>query len=431
MFLVSIPVLITGLFFFLEKRLTKPWMRWGWWLGSGLFVGLLAWNAGRDINWFDFKDAYYAAGRAALTDITQLYSAELFVFGFVNIPLLAYLFAPFGLFPLRIAGLAYYAIGYVSLIPITYFLLKLANLNGWRRWVLFIALIVNDTLEYSLDIGNNTHFILLGVLVALWLFERERPWLAGILLGFSGLNKLPLILPSGYFFIRRQWSVVAGGLLVVAISVGLSFLFIPVAVNLEWFDKLVSFTGHPTVAYNNQSLAGFLGRLLMPESDVYSWNPIEPSPAFKTISKILTGLFYLPMLTVLFIDWRSPRTKPEHILEFMIVFACSLLTSSVSWTHYYSLFLIPIALYLKDILLESRRFLLNGLFGVGLILISVPNSLIFKLFERTDQRIFLSIHFLGGVLIYLFLLVLWFWKRYGQLRESAYSNHLDQTSQNK
>jgi alpha-1,2-mannosyltransferase len=423
MLLISLPVILTGLFLSFEKYLNKPWMRWAWWIVSVLVVGIIGWFAGRDLNWFDFTDAYYAAGRAALTDLNQLYSTEISVFGFVNFPLLAYLFVPFGLLSNQIAGQLFYSLGYISIIPLAYWLIKVAELNGWRMWFMLAILTINDPLEYSLDIGNSTHFIMVAILISLWWVKQGKDWLAGILLGFSGLMKLSFIPSLAYFFVRRRWRVVAGGLLIAGLAIVLSLLLIPSSLNMEWLDKAVlSTAGTSIAADNNQSLSGVLARHLISGSDVFSWEALPPEPVFSLVLRISMLLLYLPILIILFIDWKSQLTPNQYIFEFLIVFMCSLLTSPVSWTHYYMFCLIPIAIYIKEFSLEMHKLWLNLLFGCSLALLCIPTSVILRIFEMTDQRIFLSTHFFGGVILYIFLLALWFSQKYGYLRNSPVSN---------
>lgn len=420
---ISLPIILTGLFFTFEKYLTKPWMRWLWWCTCALIVGLREFYAGQYINWFDFKDAYYFAGYATLTDLSQLYSAEICVFGFVNFPLLAYLFTPFGLLPLPIAGQIFYALGYISIMPLAYWLIKLAELDGWKRWAMLAILIINDPLEYSLDIGNTTHFVMIIIVLSLWWFKQGKDWLSGMALGFIGLMKPTLIPSFGYFFVRRQWQIVGGGLLIAGLAITLSFLLIPLSLNTEWVNKcILASVGQPIAAYNNQSLSGFLARYLIPTSDVFSWVFIIPDQKFNITSNILMALFYLPIILIIFINWKSRRTIDAYILEFLIIFVCSLLTSPISWTHYYMFFLIPVSFYIKEYAFTGSSLFMNLLFGFSLALLSTPTSLILRLYELTDQRIFLSIHFVGGVLFYIFLLAFWYIKRHSFLHAESVSN---------
>jgi hypothetical protein len=216
---------------------------------------------------------------------------------------------------------------------------------------------------------------------------------------------------------------VGGGLLIAGLAIGLSLLLTPVSLNAEWLDKcILTFGGQSVAGYTNQSLSGLLARHLMPGSDIFSYEPIVPGSGFNMASKILTALFYLPVVIMLLVDWKLPRTTVEYILEFFIVLVCSLLTSPIAWTHYYMLLLIPIALYLKEYVFERRRIWLNILFACSVLLLSAQTSINLAIFERTDQRIFLSLPFIGAVLLYVFLLAYWFSKRYGYLRDPSISN---------
>lgn len=412
----SIPALIVGLFFNIKKYLAKPWMIWVWWIGSVVIVGLAGWydiqnKAWIDFDWSDFTYGYYYGGSIILNDPTSLYPGENWVDGFVNIPLLAYLFVPFSYFPSQIAARIFYLFGYISIIPLAYWLIKISGVDGWKRWLILLALITSESLDESLDWGNTTHFIMIFVMISLWWFKQGREWLSGLLLGFNGLIKLPLILPSGYFFIRRRWRVVGGGLLAVGLALMFSFLLIPISLNLEWLDKIIlSFAGHPVAAYNNQSVAGFLARQLISGSDVFSWRPIVPGTLFNIASIVLVALLYVPVIVVLFSNWKSSRTKHKYILEYFIVLVCSILTSPISWTHYYMMLLIPASIYIKEDIFDRSRLSLNLLLGTSLILLASPSGLPRTLFENTGLRLFLSSHFFGGLLFYIFLFRLWIYQ---------------------
>lgn len=312
---------------------------------------------------------------------------------------------PFARLSKELAGALFFLVGYVSILPLAYWLVKLSNIKGWARWVILFFLAFNGPLDYGVWLGNITHLIMLGMIIVLWWFKQGRHWLSGALLGIIGLIKIPLILPAGYFFIRKQWRVVGGGLLVFGLVLGLSLWLVPFSLNTTWLNRcILSFAGHPVPAYNNQSASAFLARQFMPGN--LSWEPQLPTPQFKLVSNITLFVLYMPALVILFLGRRASRTS-IMLLEFFIILVCSMLTSPISWTHYFMLLLIPVAFCLADDELRSNNIWMNVTLGIALVLVSIPVKLTTALFEQTGEELFLSLHFMGAILIYLFLLAVW------------------------
>ncbi len=379
-------------------------MRWAWWIGCALILLAVGWYASHTQYWYDFYKGYYHSGRKILVKQDLLYDET--CYGYVNFPLLAYLFVPFAKLSKELAGALFFLIGYIAILPLAYWLVKFSNVKGWARWVILAFLAVSGPLDYSVWLGNITHIIMLSILILLWWYKQGRQWLAGILLGTVGLIKIPLILPAGYFFIRRQWRVVAGGLLAVGLVLGLSLTLVPLSLNGIWLNRcILSFAGNPIAAYNNQSVTGLLAREFMPGN--FGWDPLTPTIQYKWASNIALLLLYAPVLVMLFLGRKSSRTTTMYLLEFFIVLVCSMLTSPISWTHYFMLLLIPAAFYMADHDLRLNKTWVNVLFGIGLALISIPVNIAMALFQQTGQALFLSLHFMGGILFYFVLFLSW------------------------
>lgn len=399
-----LPVVLAGLYFLFEKYLVKPWMRWAWWIVSIVILFVVGWYAAQNPSWYDFFKGYYHSGRKIINKPELLYDET--CYGYVNFPLLAYLFVPLSRLPKELAGGLFFLIGYISILPLSYWLVKFSDLKGWVRWVVLVLLAVNGPLDYSIWLGNTTHLIMLVLVILLWLFKQNRHWLAGVLLGGIGLIKIPLILPAGYFFIRKQWRLVGGGILIVAVVLGLSLLLVPFSLNSTWLNRcILSSAGNPVAAYNNQSVVGYLAREFMPGNT--GWDPLLPTVEYKWASSIAMLLLYTPVLVMLFLGRKISRFSGILLLEFFIVLVCSLLTSPISWTHYFMLLLIPAAFYAADKGLRSNQIWMNVLCGVSLIFISIPVKLTLALFQQTGLRLFLSPQFIGGLLFYLFLFFVW------------------------
>lgn len=406
-FLSLLPV---GLFYLLEDNFTRPWMRWLWWIASSVFVVLVGWQAGTEHAWADFGNGYYFGGRKILQNPGDLYPGEN-CGGYVNFPLLAFAFVPFGTMPKDEAGRIYFLIGALSILAIAHWLVKFGNLKGIRRWWILFLLLISGPLDYSIWLGNTTHLVMLLMLMALWWFRQGKGWVTGGILGVVGLVKIPLIIPSGYFLVRRQWQVLGGAMLAAGMVALASFVLIPPSLNLLWFRNcILAFSGHPVAAYNNQSVIGVLARGLIAGSDVYYWLPIEPNSLFGDVSRWVALVFYMPAIMVVISGWKSSRTKSLHLLEFFIVLTCSLLTSPISWTHYFILLLVPVVVYINDDNI-LRMSWLNVLLLASLLLVTVPVNFSLMLYDQLGSRIYLSLNFIGGTLFYIFLIILWWLRR--------------------
>jgi hypothetical protein len=334
-------IALVGIYFLLERKLTQPWMRWVFWIVGMSVVLATSWQVGTDHTWADFGKGYYFAGRKILRNPAQLYNGGNCE-GFVNIPLLAYLFAPFSYLTKAEAGRIFFLINAASLVPLAYWLVRFGNLTGWRRWAILFLLLINGPLDYSIWLGNSTSLVMLGTVLALWWFQRGKEWRTGALLGINSLVKIPLILPSLYFLVRKQWKVVGGAAMVVGLAAALSFFFIPASLNQEWFSAcILSLSGEPIAAYNNQSVVGLLSRELIPGVRLDYWFPVAPSPIFRMASRSAMVVLFVPVIIILLYRWRVPRTKTIYLLEYFIVLACSILASPIAWTHYFMMIWFP------------------------------------------------------------------------------------------
>jgi hypothetical protein len=397
-------VALVASYYLFENKLTQPWMRWSWWVVSVSIVIVVGWHVGINHGWPDFGDGYYYAGRKIIHNPNKIYDSGMYV----NFPLFAYLFAPLGAMPKESAGRIFFVINEISILLLAYWLVKFGRVKGWARWLILFLLALNGPLDYSIWLGNSTNLIVLIMILALWNLQHGKQWLAGILLGVNGLIKIPLIMPAGYFFVRRQWKVVGGGVLIVAIVFALSVILIPASLNWSWLNEhILVVRGTALATYNNQTVAGVLARELIPDSSVDRWITTVPTPLFNFASWLTTILIYLPVAFILFVRWKHPPGAPEQILDFFIILLCSLLTSPISWTHYYVFLLVAAVFYFDKANYMPQKHLLNFLVGSALLLLTFPQNMTLTLFESTGNRIFLSIHFIGGLLFYIFLL--WFW----------------------
>jgi hypothetical protein len=230
-----------------------------------------------------------------------------------------------------------------------------------------------------------------------------------MLLGIAVIIK-PAILPlAGYFVLKREWKLVSCAAAVAGLTLLASVAAFGLQFNLDWYDRIiVGFAGQPMAAFNVQSLDAFLLRLQTGPDLLFDWHPRTLPVGLKVLRNILVGcLAALILLSI----WRNSRRakliddlvspRPEY-LEWCIVITFCVTISTVSWTHYYLLLLLPWSMYFAGALPMIDDRLTRGLVWASIICGSLPS-----LFPRADggwlahisSRSLQSIWLIGGLLL--------------------------------
>jgi len=398
---------IVGINTIAQKNLKQRWM----WLAYGvtalsMVVFLVLASKPPRYDWFNDFFCYYFGGRLILQEPSQLYSFG-GIYGFVNIPIVAFLFTPFTAFNKRIAAILFTILGLLAVVVTCYLLGKLTKVLGWRRIALVGIFVINGPVVHSLWYGNLSHFVLILLLGAWFCLEKQREVWLGILLAIAALIKIPLFLLGVYFTLRGRWRVTAGFGAALLVIVGASLLLCGVELNLAWWNHIKQFSGQTVSAYNVQSVDSFLARLLYDTNgNLRNWNFIEVGWDFKVIRFALLSLL---VGTTIWICWRSkpPTTLAQKNLEFSIVLCLALVTSPISWTHYYVFLLLPFTLYIGNLLAVPQGWFWSGSIAVSILLTSLPvinaspNNPVLRLLY---SRLLISNYFFGGVLLLAVLL---------------------------
>ena len=377
---------------------------------AGAIVHLALWQVSEPPTLFsDFYKAYFPAaevlwevGLSASFPFTELGAG-----GFVNVPVLAWLFVP--LVPLGedAAGWALLALGATATAGAFLLLRRMARPDTEAAPLLLLFL-VNGPLLNSLREGNTTHFVLLMLIVALMLLQSGSHFAAGVLIGLSAVMKLPLLLFGLYFLLRRRWAVAAGGASAITGVLLLSVAAFGVENNVRWFGCCVEpFLGGIIPAFNVQSIDGFLVRLVTGTSRLSNWDPMEVPLAYKVLRQLV---FAGVLGCAAWIMWRTGTGEPEPAhtgvgrarerLEFALVLNLSLVVSPISWSHYYALLLLTWGLYLGGRLPLPSDMLARRLLWVGVVLTSLPVvtlPLRADLLGETMARTLVSACFVGGM----------------------------------
>lgn len=235
--------------------------------------------------------------------------------------------------------------------------MALASRPGWRLWVwvlLPLALNFRPLLLMlsmaKIDLLQVT--LLLGSLVAV---QRGRGGLAGSLLAWSGMLKpLPLIL-IGYWAWKRQWRVVVGWLLTVAVCMGITGAVFGFHAVGNYFVNVALPRGENLSTlyfYENQSFVGVAARI---------FHRVQPNqfyihPDEISFAEVLLGWgLRLALLIWLGLLLRpgQPMSRERVAGEWSVAITGMLLLSPYS-RDYYAVFLMPAYLLLAHALIRQE-----------------------------------------------------------------------------
>lgn len=382
------------------------WRRRAWLLTLAGLVGALAVYLGcvrvYIENW-DYLNGYYHAGRLVLMRASeQFYHRDVSTkaAGFVNLPVVALLYVPFALLSPRVSVFVNGVAG-VAVAALTLYLL-VRKTSPRARTLVAVLFLSSGPLWYSVTMGNVTHFLLLPMYGVFVLSSQRRDVLVGMLLALMVIIKPYLLILVAYFTLRRRFRITASfGASSVAV-VAASVAIFGVALNVEWLHFLGRMSGGPLSGYNNQSLNGFLVRLLE-VPDLFGDAPQAPTRAFR-IAKALFMATVVGASGWVFVAGRPPQSRQEEWLEIAVVLTLGTVIAPISWTYYYALLLIPLSLYVRgDLPLPRVGY---GPIALAAALIMPPAQAAFLVGVRKVfyERLLISHYFMGGVVLLSMLL---------------------------
>jgi alpha-1,2-mannosyltransferase len=285
-------------------------------------------------------------------------------------------------------------------------------LNRWRvAWIVFMGLTFQPVLD-NMWHGNISALIFACFALSYWLLRRDRSFVAGLVLGVIVMLKFYPGLFLLYFAWRRNWSLIAGIVVSCAAILALSLLTAGLPGNLAYFQMVLSeLRGGGIPAFNNQSISGFLLHAFT-RGDVNAWADVSV-PVLLTIARLA-----LILATVGAAVW-ALRRRPERTanptlaqdFDLAVVIAVMLLTSPITWYHYYVWLLFPLVVLLDAFLLMAAgtpRRLVWLAVGYGLVAVQ-GISMIRPFAAQAIQdvwglRVLLSLSFFGAVILTTLLL---------------------------
>jgi hypothetical protein len=380
---------------------------------------------------WDFLRAYYPAGRATLyhdsTALRQLIGLGA-AGGFVNIPVVAYLFAPFGLLAPNMAAILFTLVGVGSTVVAWFMLVRLARLELRERWLLALLFFANGPLLSGIKWGNISYFLVLALTAGLVLLRARRSAAAGVLLGVAAVLKPALALFLLFFLLRRDWRGVLGVVLTGIAAAALSLVLFGWPENLYWLQTSILQYSHSWLAVSgNQSIPAFLYRLHAPPDILLDFSVKAPGPGDRLLGQVITWLIFLLAAAACFrplsraANEESVRAQAEagarRDLQYLLTICLCLVCSPLSWAHYYVWLLIPTAFFLgaQGPLAASRPARIVGWAAIAMAtpLVLWPQPAAPSALATLYASFAVSHHLFGGLLW--FGLIAWWLARTGGL----------------
>jgi alpha-1,2-mannosyltransferase len=349
---------------------------------GGLAVHLIVWQFSEPSALFsDFYKANFPAAETLWEDGLSATWPLTEKGGFSNLPVVGWLYVPFMWVDEEWAGWVWCILGMAALLAAYALLVRTARLDAPRAALLAFLFLISGPIVNSLREGQTSHVILLILIMGLVLWRGKHHYAAGLAFGFCALIKLPLLLLGIYFVLRQRWAIVAGGATTIGVAALSSLILFGIDGNVGWYQEWVApYLNGYIPAFNVQSVDGFLVRLSKGEEFLIHWDPPFVPTLFHRIARfaIFAALFGGSFLLI----WRAHRraataageggASPRDLLEFSLMINLALITSPISWTHYYLWLLIPWALYLGGALPLRDDATTCFLMGASVVMVSLP-----------------------------------------------------------
>jgi hypothetical protein len=336
---------------------------------------------GSKIHRTDFT-VYHEAGRAILagTNIYKVKNPRGWVYQYL--PAFALAFVP--LAPLNVfwASLIWYLLSVAMFVHTLWLSVRLArkyypNHRCPDFWVgaLTAILILWPTLS-ALARGQASIMLMWLVTWSVWLHAQGRPWRAGLALAGAIVLKIFPALLMLYWAAKRQWGMVTATMvwLFVLIWVVPSAVLGPRvnhALLHQWVTKVAMPANQPDQSTKNfrysQMINPRLDRNQSVQAVTIRWVALKDLSREGLARRLAMGMNLVLLLTTL---WICRKTRPQRqILEVCAVLPLMLFIAPVSWTHNYTLLVLPLAVALTVGYGEGTRPLKWALVGFAIFVL--------------------------------------------------------------
>ncbi|HYP41930.1 MAG TPA: glycosyltransferase family 87 protein, partial [Chloroflexia bacterium] len=256
---------------------------------------------------------------------------------YIGLPSTALLMQPFTLLPFADA-VTVYQVALLIAFGTSVYLTGLAlppesRVIGWV--VGAVALRLFHPVLFSVGLGQVDALVMLSLAIGLLAASKQRWWLAGMGIGVAALLKVSPVLLILYLLLKGKHQAVAGALLTALLLLSLSAVGGRADDLLIFARDVAPSLSAGSLHIQNQSLPGWLARLLSPETDLLTFtHGLGPSSLLGLPSAVaVTIAFYL-----------KTRQREPASLDYGFLILVALLAGPITWDHYTSWAVLPLIL---------------------------------------------------------------------------------------
>lgn len=305
----------------------------------------------------DFTKAYYVAGRVALVDqvaFTELLSKG--ATGFVNLPIVAFVFTPFSFLPKPVALVLFFGLGLFASVYVWRILVRWAELNGPQSALMAFLMIGSGPVAYGVIVGNTSQMVMIAVLWGVIFMMRGKDWGAGVLFAAAALIKPALLLLGVYALLRGRWRVSLAGMAVCVVAAFLSITVFGWSLHRIWLEQTIFPALQGLImAHNVQSIGGVVGRLFVGDLYLGNWDMHPVAPVVATIIKIGQTITIAIVAGSVVLLARKARPQQTLAMEVSFILFLILLLPNISWNHYYVWAFLPLSLLLPSVFPLNKK----------------------------------------------------------------------------
>ncbi|MBI3782993.1 MAG: DUF2029 domain-containing protein [Deltaproteobacteria bacterium] len=227
---------------------------------------------------------------------------------------------------------------------------------------------------YAFTVGQIQAWLTCMAIGMLLAWEQGMPALAGALAGAVCLVKPQYALLLAWGVVRRQWRFVAASLIPLVVGLFVSIWVFGWVNHLDYLSVLTYIARHGESYFANQSMNGFLHRLVADSSHVDFEHQYATYNPWVFWGTLLSSAGFVGLA----LFWRAGESKQAPTTDLLIMSLTLTLASPVAWEHHYGPLIATFAIILP-------KLVRHPVFGDKTpVYVAVSYVLLSNLFRLTD-----------------------------------------------